>query len=64
MFGHFSYDLKNDLSVFQSKHPDQIEFPDLFFFVPEIIVMMKEGEISITAPDGNAQKIFIDISNT
>jgi para-aminobenzoate synthetase component 1 len=62
MFGHFSYDLKNELSFFQSKHPDHIEFPDLFFFIPEIIVMMKEREVSITAPDGNAEKIFNDIS--
>jgi len=62
MFGHFSYDLKNGSSVFTSRHPDHINFPDLFFFIPEIIVMIKESEISINVPDGcSAEQILRDI---
>ncbi len=61
MFGHFSYDLKNESSVFTSRHPDNINFPDLFFFVPEIIVMIKEGEVRINDPEGNAEEILREI---
>lgn len=61
MFGHFSYDLKNESSVFTSRHPDHINFPDLFFFVPEMIVMIKEGEVSINGPEGSAEQILRDI---
>lgn len=63
MFGHFSYDIKNELSDFQSKHPDHIGFPDLFFFIPEIIIMLKEGEVSINASDDDAERILQDILN-
>ena len=46
-FGHLAYDLKNELENLQSQHPDQIQLPDLFFFVPETIVVLKADEIVI-----------------
>jgi para-aminobenzoate synthetase component I len=48
LFGHLSYDLKNELEAgMHSHHPDNIGFPDLFFFVPEVILQLSETEISI-----------------
>src|SRR6476620_7390029 len=38
LFGHLSYDLKNEQEHFFPGLPDNIQFPDLFFFEPEIIV--------------------------
>ena len=35
MFGHFGYDLKNQLHKLESIHPDKINFPDVHFFEPE-----------------------------
>ena len=32
LFGHFSYDLKNQLENLSSKNPDHVLFPDLHFF--------------------------------
>ncbi|MCC6287649.1 MAG: anthranilate synthase component I family protein [Chitinophagaceae bacterium] len=46
-FGHLGYDLKNELENLHSKNPDYIQFPDLFFFVPETVVILKEGELVI-----------------
>jgi para-aminobenzoate synthetase component 1 len=48
LFGHLSYDLKNELETgMHSHHPDNVGFPDLFFFVPEVILQLSETEISI-----------------
>ncbi|MBO9573010.1 MAG: aminodeoxychorismate synthase component I, partial [Chitinophagaceae bacterium] len=52
LFGHFSYDLKNEIEKLSSAHPDHIRFPDLFFFIPEVIVQLKEGELNIGLING------------
>ena len=38
VFGHLSYDLKNEIENLSSSGSDNVGFPDLFFFVPEIVV--------------------------
>lgn len=44
-FGFLTYDLKNQLEVLESKHPDGIGFPELYFFIPQkLIVIDKNGE--------------------
>jgi para-aminobenzoate synthetase component 1 len=47
LFGHFSYDLKNELGEFSSAHPDQLLFPDLFFFEPDIVIRLDERRMII-----------------
>jgi para-aminobenzoate synthetase component I len=37
-FGYFSYDLKNEIENLTSTNEDVLLFPEMFFFVPEIIV--------------------------
>ena len=34
LFGHVSYDLKNEIEQLTSSHEDCIEFPDIFLFPP------------------------------
>jgi len=46
-FGFFTYDLKNELENLKSENDDKLGFPDLFFFVPEIIVIEKNNKIEI-----------------
>src|SRR6267378_6920483 len=41
LFGHFGYDLKNEIEDLHSGNPDRIQFPDLFFFVPEIVIRLE-----------------------
>ena len=38
MFGYFGYDLKNHLEELESSNISRIETPDLFFFVPDLLV--------------------------
>ncbi|MBL7722820.1 MAG: anthranilate synthase component I family protein [Chitinophagaceae bacterium] len=51
LFGHLGYDLKNEIEQLSSSNPDNIQFPDLFFFEPEVVVRLSEKEIEIEAED-------------
>ena len=42
MFGHFSYDLKNEIDKLNSENIDNLNFHNLFFFIPKIVFTMKE----------------------
>ncbi len=51
MFGLLSYDLKNEVEQLSSENPDGLNFPDLFFFVPQYLIAVTEGEIKIILGD-------------
>lgn len=55
LFGHFCYDLKNEIDGLHSQHEDKIGFCDLHFFVPEIIIELKNKEVAIFANQGAAE---------
>lgn len=56
-FGHLSYDLKNEIESLGSANPDYIEFPDLFFFVPRIVILLNRHTMEIGVIAGNADTI-------
>ena len=47
LFGYLSYDLKNDTEKLQSNNFDGLEFPDLFFFQPKKLFLLKENILEI-----------------
>ena len=47
LFGYLSYDLKNDVEVLYSNNFDGLNFPDLFFFQPKKIFLLKGNELEI-----------------
>lgn len=61
LFGHFSFDLKSETENSPSTLPDHILFPDLFFFVPEIIVLIFPREIHIGLFGNNHQELWDEI---
>jgi para-aminobenzoate synthetase component I len=61
LFGHLSYDLKNELEPVSSAHPDRIGFPDLFFFVPETVIQLNKNSMRIGAFNAQQQTVFNDI---
>ena len=76
MFGLLGYDLKNEIEQLSSENPDQLNFPDLFFFVPQYLIAIKNGiaevltgpleileTIDNTAPFAAAVKGEITIQN-
>ncbi|SFD65441.1 anthranilate synthase component I family protein [Flavobacterium phragmitis] len=47
LFGYLSYDLKNDTENLQSNNFDGLDFPDLFFFQPKKIFILKGNQLEI-----------------
>ena len=47
LFGYLSYDLKNDVEHLKSNNFDGLDFPDLFFFQPKKIFLLKGNEVEI-----------------
>lgn len=47
LFGYLSYDLKNDIENLQSNNFDGLNFPDLFFFQPKKVFILKGDELEI-----------------
>ena len=47
LFGYLSYDLKNDLEDLKSENFDGLQFPDLFFFQPKKLFLLKGNSLEI-----------------
>lgn len=47
MFGLLSYDLKNEVEHINSSNPDYLNFPGLFFFVPQYLIAVKDGQVEL-----------------
>ncbi len=47
IFGHFSYDLKNEIENLSSGHSSGISFPDTFFFKPKFSISSKAGKVNV-----------------
>ncbi len=47
IFGYLTYDLKNDIEVLQSNNFDGLQFPDLYFFQPKKLFLIKGDTITI-----------------
>lgn len=65
IFGHLGYDIKNQIEPLNSNHPDSIQFPDLFFFVPATVISLKDDTLHIDVyDDEDASAIYQAIINT
>jgi anthranilate/para-aminobenzoate synthase component I len=47
LFGYLTYDLKNDVEDLKSANFDGLNFPDLFFFQPKKIFLLKDNQLEI-----------------
>lgn len=47
LFGYLAYDLKNDIEVLNSNNFDGLDFPELFFFQPKKIFLLKGNQLEI-----------------
>ena len=54
LFGHLGYDLKNEIEQLHSSHCSLIQFPDLYFFEPEVLIMFQNGQMQIQTDDASA----------
>jgi para-aminobenzoate synthetase component 1 len=51
MTGFLGYDLKNEIEALTSANPDGLKFPDLYFFVPQHLVLIKENEVEVISDE-------------
>lgn len=47
VFGYLTYDLKNDIEALNSKNYDGLGFPDLYFFQPKKLFLIKGNQVTI-----------------
>ena len=47
LFGYLSYDLKNDTEVLYSANTDGLGFPDLYFFQPKKLFLLKGDQLEV-----------------
>ncbi len=59
LFGHFNYELKNKIEPqLLSQHPDSCGFPDCFLFVPEVLLALNDGVLTIGVCNDNVEEIY------
>ncbi len=51
LFGFLSYDLKNEIEGLFLPQTDELEFPDLYFFVPKHLLLLKNGQLKIISAE-------------
>ncbi len=56
MFGLFSYELKSEVEISSAKHKDQLDFPDLYFFIPEYLIAFEHKSIVFLKGDASILK--------
>jgi len=59
-FGFISYDVKNEIEKLDSSNQDNIQFPSIHFFVPQIVLVSEGGEIKII----NQQSDEVEVMTT
>ncbi|WP_431198960.1 hypothetical protein ACRQ5D_00930 [Mucilaginibacter sp. P25] len=47
MTGFLGYDLKNEIEALTSTNPDGLEFPDLYFFVPQHLILIRGRRLKL-----------------
>jgi para-aminobenzoate synthetase component I len=62
LFGHLTYDLKNEIEELQSDHIGNIEFPDLCFFEPLVLLRLSGNQLFIEAED--PETVFNEINSS
>jgi len=61
LFGHLSYDLKNETEGLTSNNTDGIGFPDLCFFIPKVVLQLSQHELSIGTFDERHEAVYHEI---
>ncbi|RYF87754.1 MAG: anthranilate synthase component I family protein [Chitinophagaceae bacterium] len=58
LFGHFGYDLKNEVEALVSQHQPYVDFGLGFFFEPEVVVEVKKNLLKISSDVYLPEEIF------
>jgi para-aminobenzoate synthetase component I len=57
--GYLTYDLKNDFENLRSDNPDYLNWPPVFFFKPDILILLENLTLTISSySESNCLKIY------
>jgi para-aminobenzoate synthetase component 1 len=59
--GFLGYDLKNEIENLTSSNQDELDFPDLYFFIPKHLIIIQQDQVEIISDD--EQFVFDEIQN-
>jgi len=63
LFGHFGYDLLNEKNPVRPIAPNEIDFKDGFFFIPNILVRLHQQEVIIECMETDPSEVFEEINS-
>ncbi|MBB6462963.1 anthranilate synthase component I family protein [Flammeovirga kamogawensis] len=63
LFGHWGYDLKNEVELLCSDHQDGIDLPDAFFYIPKTLFIFGENEVEIQS-ENDIELIYQEVLTT
>ncbi|MCX6350597.1 MAG: chorismate-binding protein, partial [Bacteroidetes bacterium] len=63
LFGYMGYDLKNETEKILSENEDRIGLDDMFFFEPEVLILVQGNKIQITSEVHNPEMVWEEITN-
>ncbi len=58
LFGHAGYDVKNEIEGLTSSYTDKLQFPDLFFFQPKIILLLRGNVLTIESRTEKPEDVY------
>lgn len=61
VIGYLTYDLKNKIEKLESNNPDHLLFPDLYFFSPQHLLIIRGGQLEIISDD--PERLSDEINN-
>ncbi len=62
LFGFITYDFKNNLETLESNNSDELDFPELHFFCPQKIIVLRDKHVDFLYLDELENDIEIDFS--
>jgi para-aminobenzoate synthetase component 1 len=63
LFGHISYDLKNEIEELSSSNTDNIQFPDIFLFQPQTVIVAVGSDITVSCLHDDPSFVFKTIES-
>ncbi|MFN5335574.1 MAG: anthranilate synthase component I family protein [Bacteroidota bacterium] len=63
-FGHLGYELQSETEEVNTQKINQAGFPDLFFFIPQVVVKLNDHEIQIGSFSDDQETILEEIQTT
>lgn len=63
LFGYLTYDFKNKLEDLKSENPDTLDFPEMHFFCPEKIIIIRNNEAEFHYLEKYKEEIEDDFLN-